>query len=173
MKDIIDKISSYNLFNYLLPGILFAAIGDQITSYTLVHDDLLIAVFLYYFMGLVISRVGSLIIAPLMKCVKFVELASYADFVQAVRADPKIDLLSEQNNMYRTLCAVCLMLALLKGGEVATVKLGITSQWMFSVLLVLLFILFALSYRKQTAFVKKRIDIAKAPTGATNAAGKT
>ena len=39
MKEIIEKISSYNLFNYLLPGILFAAFGDYITAYKIIQDD--------------------------------------------------------------------------------------------------------------------------------------
>ena len=66
MSEILDKLSSYNIFNYLLPGTLFAVAGDAFTSYSFVQKDVLVAVFAYYFMGLVISRIGSLMIEPFL-----------------------------------------------------------------------------------------------------------
>ena len=39
MKEIIDKISSYNLFNYLFPGIIFVIILREITKYDLVQEN--------------------------------------------------------------------------------------------------------------------------------------
>jgi hypothetical protein len=65
MKEILDKLSSYNLFNYLLPGIIFVVLASEITRYSFIHDDIVIGAFLYYFIGLVISRFGSLAIEPL------------------------------------------------------------------------------------------------------------
>ena len=62
MNELLDKLSTYNIFNFLLPGILFAIVGDTISSYKFVQEDIVVGVFLYYFMGLVISRVGSVTI---------------------------------------------------------------------------------------------------------------
>ena len=62
MSDLIDKLSSYNIFNYLLPGTLFAGAGSAFTSFDFTFDNLFIAGFAYYFFGLVISRIGSLVI---------------------------------------------------------------------------------------------------------------
>lgn len=67
MKDLLDKISSYNLFNYLFPGILFAVISKEFTSYSLLQDNLIVGAFIYYFIGLVVSRFGSLVIEPASK----------------------------------------------------------------------------------------------------------
>lgn len=39
MKDLLDKISSYNIFNYLLPGVLFAAFVDALTSFQVLQRD--------------------------------------------------------------------------------------------------------------------------------------
>ena len=64
MKDLLEKLSSYNIFNYLFPGVLFAAMGSHLTSYSLLIDDTVIGVFVYYFYGLVVSRVGSLVLEP-------------------------------------------------------------------------------------------------------------
>src|SRR5215467_1053056 len=110
MKDLLDKISSYNLFNYLLPGVLFAALAETWTSYRFLQSNLVVGVFVYYFFGLVISRVGSLIIEPSLRKVSFVKFASYDDFVAASQKDPKIDVLSEVNDMYRTFCSLFVLI---------------------------------------------------------------
>ena len=113
MKELIDKLSSYNIFNYLLPGTVFAGLGDTITSYSLIQDNILIALFLYYFIGLIISRIGSLTLEPILKWIKFVKFAPYEDFVKASKLGPKIEIFSEQNNMYRSLCMLSIALILL------------------------------------------------------------
>lgn len=51
MKELLDKISSYNLFNYLLPGILFVCIAKHFTDYNFIQDNDFIGAFLYYFIG--------------------------------------------------------------------------------------------------------------------------
>lgn len=58
MKDLLDKLGSYNLFNYLLPGLLFAVMVDQWTSFKIAPGNLAIGVFVYFFLGSVISRLG-------------------------------------------------------------------------------------------------------------------
>jgi hypothetical protein len=83
MKEIIDKLSSYNIFNYLLPGVLFVAIAKHFTEYNLILDHDFIGAFFYYFIGMVISRFGSLIIEPMLKKIMFVKFSDYSDFISA------------------------------------------------------------------------------------------
>jgi hypothetical protein len=114
MKDILSKLSSYNLFNYLLPGIIFVVLGSELTRYSFIQQDIVTGVFLYYFIGLVVSRFGSLVIEPLLKRISFLQFVDYKDFTSASKKDDKLELLSEVNNTYRTLCAVFILLLLLK-----------------------------------------------------------
>ena len=161
MKDLLSKLSSYNLFNYLVPGVVFVALSQAFTGYSLVHDNLLIAAFLYYFIGLVISRIGSLVIEPAFKKLGFIRFADYGDFVAASRKDTKLELLSEVNNSYRTLCSMFLLLPFLKlYGRVET-ALPSLHDWNAVFLFAFLFALFILSYRKQTAYITKRIEANK------------
>src|SRR5271167_2488702 len=97
MKELLDKLSSYNIFNYLLPGVVFVALTGDLISYSVGGQDILKSAFLYYFTGLVISRFGSLIIEPLMKRISLIKFASYKDFVAASKKDEKIELFSEEN----------------------------------------------------------------------------
>lgn len=158
MKDLLDKLSSYNIFNYLLPGIVFAAFLDAFTTYSVIQKDMLVGAFLYYFIGLVISRIGSLFLEPFLKWIRLVHFANYADFVATSRVDPKIDVLSETNNMYRTLCALFLVLPIVKGYEKASVAYVFVGEWGPRVLVLGLLLMFILSYRKQTQYISRRVE---------------
>ena len=124
MKDLVSKLTSYNLFNYLLPGAVFVVLAEDFTSYTFRQDELFVAFFAYYFIGLVISRVGSLIVEPGLQRVGFVQFAPYAEFVRRSKEDPKLELLSEANNTYRTLLSVFVSLGLLKLVDIALTAIG-------------------------------------------------
>lgn len=161
MKEIIDRLTSYNIFNYLLPGTIFMGLGDTLTSYSLIQDNILIALFLYYFIGLIISRIGSLTLEPLLKWINFVKFAPYEDFVKASKLDPKIEIFSEQNNMYRSLCMLSIALILLKIYDLAWGAGSLDNAAIIFIILVGLLVLFLLSYRKQTEkYVVKRVKIA-------------
>lgn len=161
MSDILDKISSYNIFNYLLPGSLFAVIADAYSSYSLIQDDVLIGVFAYYFIGLVISRIGSLVIEPLLTMVGFLKYADYPDFVSASKADKKIDLLVEVNNMYRTLLSLfSVLITFLFFDRLATEFPTIATLAPYAGFIGLVG-LFLFSYRKQTDYIVKRVNASK------------
>ena len=157
MEQLITKISSYNLFNYLLTGVVFVVFSSEFTTYNLFQENLFLNVILYYFIGLVISRLGSLIIEPVLKKINFVKFAEYSQFIFASKKDPKVEILSESNNMYRTFCSVFLIIIILKIFESLEIKLLITKTISVYLLLVSLFIIFLYSYKKQTNYITKRI----------------
>jgi len=158
MKEILDKISSYNLFNYLLPGILFVIIVKAFTSYSFIQENLIIGGFVYYFIGLVISRFGSLIIEPALKRISFLKFASYNDFVSASKKDAKIETFSQENNMYRTFSSMFSLVLLLKFYESIEAKYLILEERNLYILIILLLIIFLYSYKKQTDYITKRIN---------------
>jgi hypothetical protein len=161
MKDLLEKISTYNLFNYLFPGVVFVILAEAVTDYSFIQQDVLLGFFLYYFIGLVISRVGSLVVEPLLKWTSFLKFADYKDYVAATKKDEGVELLSEVNNTYRTLCACFGLLVLLKLVEVLERKFSIPQGWEFFILVATLLIIFLFSYKKQTAYVKKRVETNK------------
>lgn len=117
----------------------------------MVVDDVILGMFLYYFFGLVLSRIGSILIEPVLRCTKIVQFSDYARFVRASKLDDKIELLSEVNNMHRTIIAmlvVLLVISVCNRSATCSLTAGLLG----------IVILFILSYRKQTSFVVKRID---------------
>ena len=67
LKELLSKLSSYNLFNYLLPGVIFVAVASKVTRYSFIQEDIVMGLFLYYFIGLVVSRFGSIVIEPILR----------------------------------------------------------------------------------------------------------
>lgn len=151
MSELLQKLSTYNIFNYLFPGVVFVILLNRYTEINLVVDDVILGIFLYYFFGLVLSRIGSILIEPALRCTKIVEFSDYARFIRASKLDDKIELLSEVNNMHRTIIAmlvVLLAISICNGSVTCLLTTGLLG----------IVTLFVLSYRKQTSFITKRID---------------
>ena len=157
MKDLLAEISSYNLFNYLLPGIIFVYISKYFTDYNFIQDNDFIGAFLYYFIGMVISRFGSLFVEPILKSISFLKFADYESFIVASKKDEKIELFSEVNNTYRTITALFIVLLIVKIYNHFQVILNITTSSTYLIVIVVIFIMFLFSYRKQTNYITKRI----------------
>ncbi len=158
IKEVLDKITTYNIFNYLLPGILFVYLTKEITSYNLIQENNLIGAFLYYFIGMIVSRFGSLFIEPMLKKVRFLKFSDYRSFIIASKKDIKIELLSEVNNTYRTILSMFILLIFEK--IYLYIKQYYAIQHNTTLIIIGLFIitLFLFSYRKQTNFITKRIE---------------
>lgn len=161
MKDLLEKLSSYNIFNYLLPGVVFVVITSSLTSYNFIQDDIVIGVFLYYFIGLVVSRIGSIVVEPILKWLRFVYFSDYRDYVRASEQDKLLEVLSEANNMYRTFLSLFLCLSILKAFEAITAYYPSLREWLPIIIVLGLISLFAFSYRKQTNYISRRVSSAK------------
>jgi len=157
MNELLSRLSSYNVFNYLLPGIVFAVFAGEVIHYPVAQRDVFTGAFLYYFLGMVVSRFGSLVIEPVLKRLAFVKFADYRDFVAASKEDSKLDILSETNNTYRTLASLFILLLLLKGFVKLEAYVPCLTRWHGTILTALLVIMFLFSYRKQTSYITSRI----------------
>lgn len=157
MEELLKKLSSYNIFNYLLPGVVFAVLAKEVLGYSLYVDNIVLGVFYYYFFGLVISRVGSIVIEPLFRALGIISILEYPRFVRATKIDVKIETFSESNNMYRTMVAMVVCLGLLQLSLWISSRIPNTDGTILAILLGVLFLIFVLGYRKQCAYITKRI----------------
>ena len=157
MKAILEKLSAYHIFSYLLPGFLFVILGERLTSFSLIQRSWIVGIVLYYFIGLAISRVGTLIVEPVLERIGFVKDAPYEDYVEVSKSDSKIGILSAQNHLFRTLCTMVMMLIGLKIGEKVIGVLPWGADVYDFIVLVVFFILFLFSYRKQTQELVRRV----------------
>ncbi|KKM05091.1 hypothetical protein LCGC14_1757570, partial [marine sediment metagenome] len=108
----IDKLSSYNLFNYLFPGFLFVIVLKNSTS--LIPEDrelnVISVVVVIYFIGLSISRIGSLVIEESLKRIVFIGKILTNELFEGIEKRVKIEIIFEAMNMYRSLASMSLLL---------------------------------------------------------------
>lgn len=163
LSQIVEKISSYNIFNNLYPGILFIYLLKFMFGINILSDKWFENLVVFYFVGMVLSRIGSIIIEPIMKKIKVVKYAPYSDYVKASSIEPLVDTLSEVNNTYRTLLSTFICAFLYKVcitiNEICLINevtfLQKNKDW---ILIILLIILFSFSYVKQASYVRKRVE---------------
>lgn len=158
MEKIFEKISSYNILNNLLPGATVCFLINYVAGVNIIRASIVDNLFIFYFVGMIISRIGSIVIEPICKKIKFVTYSDYKDYISACKNDVKIETLLEVNNMYRTFFSGCLFVLLVWGynevGQRHQILLNIAPE----IIVVLLIVLFAFSYRKQTKYIKSRVE---------------
>lgn len=154
MEKIIEKIEVYHFINYLLPGIIFGTVFTEIIQKNYFNDNIVISIIEYYFVGLVLSRIGSIIIKPILEKLKIITCEKdYQQYICCCKTDNKVELLQREANQYRTYIAVFLCLTILE------IYYSIVNKIFckISILFLALTILFVLSYRKQLKFVLERL----------------
>ena len=120
MNDFIKKLGSYQIMTNLLPGVFFGIGLKLLLGITLPIQNTGEVIIVYYFMGLIINRISSLVVKPVLNKCLFLKEASYSDYVRAAKIDPKIDVLSETNTNFRALLTSSLLLIIMKIWKVQT-----------------------------------------------------
>lgn len=161
MENFLDKLSRYHILNNLIPGIAFLYIVDTIGIYSTAFNNAYGVFFIGYITGMILSRLGSVVTEPWFKKWKIVIYAPYSDFLKAEQKDNKISTLLEENNMYRTLVTMFIIVLLLYVCSlIPFINSFMHTKWATLVLIALLLFLYALAYRKQTSYIRKRVKSA-------------
>ena len=164
MDNIFSKITDYEFFDRLFPGFLVCFYYSSLSndSFNIAEISTISAIAMIaimYFVGLTVSRIGSLIIEPLAKKAKLIQY--HKGFYLAERNDPKIKVLLKDFNMYRNIAAsaiISIVMTLIRavslpfdGGELA-VRITV---------LALVFVVYFAAYAKQSVSINNRIKHAK------------
>ena len=158
MSSILEKLGSYQILTNLLPGAFFGLTLKFFFGLTLPTKNIGEDIVVYYFMGLIINRIGSLVVEPVLKKLRFIKYAPYPDFAKAAKADSKIDTLSEMNNYIRSLLTCVLLLPVMWILQALSLKwTWFSMNWEWGAI-ALLVVLFLFAYRKQTNYVRKCVE---------------
>lgn len=155
MGEFMDKLENYNILNYLVPGVIFGALLNYLIGQNIYDNIAFVALIEYYFSGLVLSRIGSLIVSPILQKTKIIKKMEYRRFVEQEKNDDKMTLLQREANQYRTYIATFLSLLMV---QVYNIFTGNTEKWVSIICFIALIVLFILSYRKQSQFIVARIE---------------
>ena len=113
MENIIEKIEIYHFINYLLPGTIFVAIFNKICGNEFIDSNVVLAIIEYYFIGLILSRIGSVILQRIFKKAKLIKYAEYNKYIKASEEDNKLEILQREANQYRTYIATFIILLII------------------------------------------------------------
>lgn len=168
MEEILSKLSNYGLLNNLFPGVVFNFILCKIIKIDILENISVIEkIIMCYSIGMVISRIGSLIVKPILEKLGIVRFSNYNDYINASEKDKDIKSLSEVNDMYRNMLSLFLILTFVSLLKLILVNEVIVflkytmihiSTYLYQYSSLGLVILFLLAYRKQTNFITKRIE---------------
>lgn len=158
MESFLNQLTSYNILNNLLPGTIFCYILKYFLNIDLISSNLIGDLFFYYFCGMIISRIGSILIEPLLKKTKFVKFVDYKLFLKASKEDSKISILSETNNMYRTFIALFISILIVKIYNYYSNIYIVLKNYSDIIIITALLILFLVSYKKQVNYIKDRVN---------------
>lgn len=158
MDNYFGKLSSYNILNNLIPGSIFCYLLQYINGIDLQSNSVLQDLFIYYFVGMLINRLGSLILEPFAKMVGLVNYVDYTDYLMATKIDGKIDILLETNNLYRTISAGIFLIILVSIYAFAERQISILPYVTPYLVVIVLLLIFLFSYRKQSTYIKKRVE---------------
>ena len=157
MKSLLEKISSYNLLTNFIPGVFFFTGLKYLCGINIPTEDTIESIFVCYFLGFFISRIGSLVIEPFLRKIRFLNFSSYDDFVRASIRDPKVNILSEQNNHLRSMLTSVLMMVIVWLLRLLALNWPwFSTNWRLFAGIVLIVVLLT-SYKKQTKYVVHRV----------------
>lgn len=67
MEALITKISEYEIPNNLFPGVICCYLLKTVFNFDLMTDNDLENIFIWYVVGILIGRIGSLLVEPVLK----------------------------------------------------------------------------------------------------------
>jgi len=164
MSEFLQKLGSYQIMTNLLPGAFLAGMLRMLFKIELPSTGIFEIIIACYFWGLIVNRIGSLIIEPILtrpigkNKFKLIDRALYSEYLSASQADTKLDALSETNNCYRSFMTASLILPIVYGlSWLYSNCLWFNEYWRWFAVLFLV-MLFFFSIKKQTAYVRDRVN---------------
>lgn len=159
ITDLSKKISRYDIMTNLIPGFVLYVILNRLGYNLSSGNEILIQLCVCYILGLINGRFSSFVIEGVCRTCKFVKWRDYDLYNKAKKERPFIATLQESANMYRSFASLFLLSLL----AVLYKRVCCNSLWMcengYWIVLILLFLLFVFSYRKQVNdYVVKNID---------------
>ena len=160
MNEVLDRIGSYDILTNLLPGAALSYLVTTFTDFEWMHEDIIFGLFIYYFVGLFVSRIGSNIIQPLLEKIGFVKLSDYEDYVAAKNLDKGMGGAVEACNTYRSFLSVGVCFSLMIVADDFFKRHKDLEVHIPFIIVFAILALFLFAWRKQVGIIAKWVEIA-------------
>jgi hypothetical protein len=155
-----DKLDAYNLVANLVPGAALTY-ALHFSGLPAPPPDKLGAFLLVAFVaGVTANRLGSLLLDPLLRRLKFLKPKDYHSFLMREKADRKLDALVANSGLYRTffMAGLIYLAALIA----APVVVHIDSKTLLVTFAIAGMAVFLFAFRKEDSYIHSRIEREKA-----------
>ena len=156
MEVLLEKLNSFHILTNLIPGTVFCFLFNKLLFEIFPNGEKVADYFVFYFIGIIIGRLGSLLVEPVCRKTKGFKHVSYKGFLHAEKQDSKIEFLSETNFLYRSLLTTFALLIVFSILEKACYDFIFICKWRNIICCICLFILFFFSFKKQTKYIFER-----------------
>ena len=165
MKTITERLSQYNFLTNLLPGTILCTMLRYLVGFDVgFSTEWYRLIVIFYFVGMVNNRVGSLLVEPILRRFGIIKPMPYETYVLAEQHDEKIRTLMTENNVYRSCLSVCLIVLISFGYKWLMDRFCFLEENTSLILLVFMIVLFVFSFRKQTRYISNRVKQADKKT---------
>jgi hypothetical protein len=82
---ILEKISTYQILNYMIPGSILCLLLKYLVGYDLLMFSVVENIVVVYFIGMVNSRLSSLVLKHFLKKIKIINEADHKEFILALK----------------------------------------------------------------------------------------
>lgn len=153
MNDIINslfsKLSAYQLLSLMLPGASQLGTMKFVFSIDIkVDENIWWFLLASYVVGLIISRIGSLLIEEIFKKIGIIKGYNVGNYIAKRKEDDMIETLLSFANLYRSFCVLSILLIIVTIVE----GCSLCDYWLYYLLEVLLLLLFGFSFYKQYSY---------------------
>lgn len=157
METLIKGLGAYDLFVNLIPGVLWYLFSPDWFQQPFNSANGLELLIICYFFGIVLSRVGSLVIENFLKWRSWIFISDYTSFIKAEEMDEKVSKLERIGNLYRSLASMAIILCLIY--TVNNLCGDSPAGWYKPIVFLALAILFIFSFMKQKRYVAERVQV--------------
>ncbi|HEX3005985.1 MAG TPA: hypothetical protein VHO90_00055, partial [Bacteroidales bacterium] len=105
MKEVLEKLSFYNVFTYILTGVVYSFFTDAFGGLYIVRESWFAGIFLFYFVGLIIGETGRLIIEPMLYRLDIIKPLKEATMAKTFDG-PGLQAMLGFKNMYRSVISL-------------------------------------------------------------------
>lgn len=145
LKMIAEKLSTYRFFNFIIPGAVLIGFVKFHHIMEIPSVSIWWFLLLCYFCGIVLSRIGSVVIEEPMKCMGLISSYSVNTYITKQKDNALICTMLELANSYRTISAMVLVILCM---TIIAFPCEGRTIW-YVVVEILLLVLFIISFYKQ------------------------
>ena len=173
MDNLFKQLSSYHILNFVIPGGSYIYLLNKVLIPNILSEDWLLNGIIFYIVGLIISRIGSVIIAPKVNKIleypriikvfrletDYINKTTYEEYIKKKKKDTTISDFVTMKNMFRSMISVCfcMFFSIMAYHLINWTCFFSKKNIIVCTSMVLIGLLFLFSYEKQGVYIQKRI----------------